>query len=876
MLILPKERLMTESDARSREVLRESSLGEYVGASLAQGWDFSTPRVVLDELTVRSREFEEYDIREDPVFHSHKRELERHHITEEEWRASENYREGIEWEPMTPVRAQYLAEAFDARRTRDKVLAKPPGIGAQVLGFGAQFAASVPDPVNFIPFLGQGVRLRMMAKLGSIGGRMAASGIEAGIGTAVVNPLVYADLSKRGEKLTVADYALDTFLGAGVGALFGAGAGGWAKFRGETKADILRGLAKATLDVDEGRTADAGDALRQAWDSGRMTPQRVQRRLVKDMGWDDADAGRFVGGFDDAARKWSDEKGVDPALWWEAHVAEVTRGGEGAPGVRFAAMKKSPAGNVAEFVRAVWNAPQDSNWFYAGSQVSTDSVRLLADTLGINAKGVKLSIPADVVNHVHKRHPKMTLKEWEKLSGVVDSAEDVVLGNPKRASYGGTPLIFMKTEGEHAYGVAVEFSETRKRGRVFFLKTFFRDSKEKVGRWLEAERKKGRMGAGGSPALSPESKTPTSQTWPSSKSITPEYSEHNSFTPDDIRAAVEPLQSRAANALPIEVVGTAGELPPHVQRAFQTRGMQGAPGAVWDPYSSKVFFVADGVRDASHAVELWRHEQGLHHGLRGMFGERFGADASKQLDAALDEVFGTLGRERLDGLGVLYGLDMDNVQHRRLAAEEGLANIAEKLESGAELGGAERGAWESFKQWLRKVARDLGLREFDDSDALALVRDAMRWTMEGRSVKAGPDAVHPRLALLEDGPRANGAVEFLEDGRAFVRLFEGADPEAAARGLVRLIEERHPGGRDYVAPDFRSGEEALWESPREDAPPPDDIKTAHLDDDVAMLREEGRLTEMDEAELAASERNTSRALRWRDGVSTALNCIRRH
>ena len=147
--------------------------------------------------------------------------------------------------------------------------------------------------------------------------------------------------------------------------------------------------------------------------------------------------------------------------------------------------------------------------------------------------------------------------------------------------------------------------------------------------------------------------------------------------PDSVAAhrAVERLQSRATNALPLKVVDTFRDLPEHIKSRYRERKMTGGVRGVSD--GKAVYLVADALESESQAVALWMHEQGIHHGLRGLVGD----DA--RFNALMDSVFEHFGPDELDDIRQQYGLDFGRESHRREAAEEMLARIGEKVAASA-------------------------------------------------------------------------------------------------------------------------------------------------------------------------------------------------
>lgn len=191
----------------------------------------------------------------------------------------------------------------------------------------------------------------------------------------------------------------------------------------------------------------------------------------------------------------------------------------------------------------------------------------------------------------------------------------------------------------------------------------------------------------------------------------------------DVEAAVAPLQGAARNALPLEVVESLDELPEHVRAAIPEGS--GRVDAVYDPDSGKVLLVAGNIPTPERAVAVWMHEQGVHVGLRGLMG-------AERMAGFLDHVFDHYGAEALEPVRKAYSLDLGNVEHRRIAAEEQLARLAERIKAGDDLSADERGLWrrlvDQVRGWLRERGVDVDLSE---TEIARTVRDSVKWTMEG-------------------------------------------------------------------------------------------------------------------------------------------------
>ena len=262
---------------------------------------------------------------------------------------------------------------------------------------------------------------------------------------------------------------------------------------------------------------------------------------------------------------------------------------------------------------------------------------------------------------------------------------------------------------------------------------------------------------------------------------------------EEISARLESMQSQSENALPLHVVQSMAELPEHIRRHAASRGIS-AVDAVTD--GDGVWLVADHIRSPEQAAGLWMHEQGLHHGLRGTFG------SVERLNGFLDQVYDHLGADQLEGLRRQYGLDFADAAHRREAAEEILARIAEKIEFGAALDETERTVWQKLVEAVRQFLREHGFEvELRDEYLVATVKDAVRWTVDGKPGRRTPgNRVPGRMLMVKDDPGLRvrvreglGATAETFEDRAKLREFlNGIEPGK----LLALKERRY---KEYEA-----------------------------------------------------------------------------
>lgn len=266
-----------EDAVRSFEI-RETPLGEYLGAKVSEGFDYTTTGRVLDEKRIQSAEEKAYG----PDWRLYlndgdltSTEIEsvndllrpaRPVLTKKDWIESEWFRPSIDFEKageMTPVRAQLMAEDFDKRRYRDSLIERSPTGFRSILGFGAGMIGSLPDPVNLVGF-GAVATGRTLGKAALIG---AAENMAA---TTLTDAVVLPDLAARGEKVGFQEFVMDNMFAAAIGGLFGVGgqalknAVGTARVRTHaTERHVLAdSLERAVADVADGRPADVREVLR--------------------------------------------------------------------------------------------------------------------------------------------------------------------------------------------------------------------------------------------------------------------------------------------------------------------------------------------------------------------------------------------------------------------------------------------------------------------------------------------------------------------------------------------------------------------------------------------------------------------------------------
>lgn len=183
-------------------------------------------------------------------------------LSAEAWRGGSWYRDGLAWDPaMTETRARSMAEAWDEREyNRWLIERSPDSFWRGLMGFGAEIAAGLVDPVNWVPVFGPATRAALVARAGPVAGRAVAHGGEAAIATAAVTPFVVATGSPLGDDMSLAEAALDIAVSAAAGAVLGGAHGLYRRWRGEGRPATARATMAANALLDEAVAATARGA----------------------------------------------------------------------------------------------------------------------------------------------------------------------------------------------------------------------------------------------------------------------------------------------------------------------------------------------------------------------------------------------------------------------------------------------------------------------------------------------------------------------------------------------------------------------------------------------------------------------------------------
>ena len=144
--------------------------------------------------------------------------------SEEEWKSSEFFREGLKFDQgMTEGQARLLAERFDQIRRHEDLMSRT-SLGGTALGFGGYLVGSIPDPINFIPWLGlvkKAKQVQTLIKATSRGKRALRGVAEGAVGATAFQPLYAMKKGAFQEEYDIQMALMDITLSAGIGGAFG-------------------------------------------------------------------------------------------------------------------------------------------------------------------------------------------------------------------------------------------------------------------------------------------------------------------------------------------------------------------------------------------------------------------------------------------------------------------------------------------------------------------------------------------------------------------------------------------------------------------------------------------------------------------------------
>lgn len=172
-------------------------------------------------------------------------------ITEDAYKASPFFREGVKWDAgMTEDRAAALAESFDAKRVRDHFASKRP-----ITSFIGNLAGQATDPINYIPILGPSVKAANVVRFGRVGGAAITNALDAAANTAIAGALTYGARKNMGDDITWQSTVSEIAMSALIGGAFG------------TVSGVLDGRRAARVAADTAKANEALSTLKNVQDA---------------------------------------------------------------------------------------------------------------------------------------------------------------------------------------------------------------------------------------------------------------------------------------------------------------------------------------------------------------------------------------------------------------------------------------------------------------------------------------------------------------------------------------------------------------------------------------------------------------------------------
>lgn len=237
----------------------------------------------------------------------------------------------------------------------------------------------------------------------------------------------------------------------------------------------------------------------------------------------------------------------------------------------------------------------------------------------------------------------------------------------------------------------------------------------------------------------------------------------------DVQALVKLLRGRWENAPEIEVVdslqeaGVPREL--RIQDIMQrSQGTAGQAEGVW--YSGKAYLVAGAMKSPKDVARVLFHEVLGHYGLQGTFGDG--------LAPILNQIAG-VRRGEVAAKAKQYGLDINDQAQRLKAAEEVLAEMAEK---NPDIGFVRR-AIAVVRAWLRRHVPGFAAMKVSDDEIVAQYLLPARRFVE-RGGESAPRSAEPQPAFSIDGQGgardnpSHGRAQTSQDADRNLRVLDGA------------------------------------------------------------------------------------------------------
>lgn len=173
---------------------------------------------------------------------------------------------------------------------------------------------------------------------------------------------------------------------------------------------------------------------------------------------------------------------------------------------------------------------------------------------------------------------------------------------------------------------------------------------------------------------------------------------------EKVQDVLRPIYRLFRTVPPVRVVESIEDLPKHLQAALETEEDRKNTTGMYDQggFLDTVYVIANNVTDTQEAIETMLHEVIGHFGLHQVLDPW-------DFNAIMDQVSESFEKQ-VRAIAKTYGLDWNNVDERRIAAEEYMAHTAQRLLAGRKVGSKARQFIEAlvkaFKNfWLRATGK---------------------------------------------------------------------------------------------------------------------------------------------------------------------------
>lgn len=236
---------------------------------------------------------------------------------EDEWKSSENYREGLKFNPeWSKAEAQVRAKHYDKNIARNKIIERGDnGATRTVLGFGASVVTQFIAPENYLP-------LGSVAKGGKFAAQAGKAFLMSGAENLAISGVTRSYWERNFNELSSwQDYAMDTIIGGAFGALSYSGGRALeeystkkAKLTIAEKKQMAESLEKTLVDIEEGRIPEPPELpnLESIEDIAKSDHGIYLSKKLQEAGLDEIEAADTLAPVFAHAETFSKYYGIDP------------------------------------------------------------------------------------------------------------------------------------------------------------------------------------------------------------------------------------------------------------------------------------------------------------------------------------------------------------------------------------------------------------------------------------------------------------------------------------------------------------------------------------------------------------------------------------